>query len=79
MGSNCLWKCFLREVIACGNYFMREVIAWERVRGLRNLFDPNYLLEPPVLAGCNMDQSDQKSAANIYKSVHITYIPETKK
>ena len=30
------------------------------------------LLEPPLLAGCNKDESDQKSAANIYKSVHIT-------
>ena len=37
-----------------------------------DLFDPNYLLEPPLLAACNKDKSDQKSAANIYKSVHIT-------
>ena len=37
-----------------------------------DLFDPNYLLEPPLLAGCSKDESDQKSAANIYKSVHIT-------
>ena len=37
-----------------------------------DLFDPNYLLEPPLLAGCNKDESDQKSAANIYKSVHMT-------
>ena len=37
-----------------------------------DLFDPNYLLEPLLLAGSNKDQSDHKSAANISKSVHIT-------
>ena len=42
-----------------------------------DLFDPNYLLKPLLLAGSNKDESDQKSAANIFKSVHITS-PETK-
>ena len=38
-----------------------------------DLFDPNYMLEPPpLLAECNKDESDEKSAANINKSVHIT-------
>ena len=37
-----------------------------------DLFDPNFLLEPPLLAAYNTDESDQKLAANIYKSVHIT-------
>ena len=38
-----------------------------------DLFDPNYLLEPPLLAAYNKDESDQKSAANIYKSVHVLH------
>ena len=38
-----------------------------------NLFDPNYLLEPPLLAGCSKDESDQKSAANIYTKVYISH------
>ena len=37
-----------------------------------DLFDPKYLLEPLLLAGSNKAESDQKSAADIYKSVHIT-------
>ena len=43
-----------------------------------NLFDLNYLLEPLLLAGSNKDESDQKSAANIYKSVPTYHIPEKK-
>ena len=43
-----------------------------------DLFDPNYLLETPLLAGCNKDESDQKSAAKIYKSVPTYNIPEMK-
>ena len=35
-------------------------------------FDPKYLLEPLLLARSNKDEPDQKSAANIYKSVHMT-------
>ena len=27
----------------------------------------------PLLAGCNKDESDQKSATNIYKSVYISH------
>ena len=41
-----------------------------------DLFDPNYLLKPLLLAGSNKDESDQKLAANIYKCAHP--IPETK-
>ena len=45
---------------------------------LGDLFDPNYLLKPLLLAGSNNDESDQKSAADIFKSVGTYYIPETK-
>jgi len=69
-GSNCLWKCFKQEVIAFGNAFSGKQLPGNVHVG--DLFDPNYLLEPPLLAGYNKDESDQKSAANIYKSVHIT-------
>ena len=42
-----------------------------------DLFDPNYLLKPLLLAGSKKDESDQ-SAANIYKSVGTNHIPESK-
>ena len=37
-----------------------------------DLLDPNYLLKPLLLAVSNNGESDQKSATNIFKSVHIT-------
>ena len=57
--SNCLRKCFLREVM-----------VWEHARG--QPIGPQLPVGAPLLAGCNKDESDQKSVANIYKSEHIT-------
>ena len=64
------YPIWLREVIACGNAFSGKQLPGNVHVG--DLFDPNYLLEPPLLAGCNWVESDQKLASNIYKSLHMT-------